>query len=356
MFSTLILQVFIMVVFFGIVIFVCLLVSYIKLVIDEKLKTESYTDGTAGLSTQVSTQQPNSVVQDIVPCGDISLSSPITKANESNPPINTIQFSSPLLVNNVIENIVNFNNDVRFDNNTLFDKNNNVSIDGSIYLNSESSIYFDYLNNRTNKLTREDVIPIKMAKAKSDFLINSTSDISQFVDGRRVSSYSSQTGGSSKCTSTIWDIITGMKPPGSELCRNCCKKSKGNGLMKVVIIHKNNRVTEIVLDMIQNPSFLHTFKVCESSVQNGTKILLFKTSEDISCRLVLLNEDLTGYDRQPINNRISDIKGSNTRNTYYEIKSSDQEWGQFNSNVVSETEHIVNTNSSFQYAYLESLK
>ena len=285
---------------------------------------------------------------------DISLTSPVKNNTATlNPPSNKIEFTSPLLVNNVNDNVVNFNNDVRFDNKTLFERNNYLSINGNLYLNSESSIYFDFMNNRNNKLRREDVIPIKMAKSKANFLINSTSDLSQFINGERVSSYSSQTGGNSKCTSTIWDIITGKQPPGSQLCKNCCKRPKGKGIIKAVILQGNGVANELVLDLDQG-SAMHVLKRCNA--KQNTKILLFKSEEDIPCRLVLLNRDLGTTDRRVINNRISNIKATDTRNrSHYEIKSETQPWGHFNNGVVSETEHKVNSSFglTFTFAYLE---
>lgn len=285
---------------------------------------------------------------------DISLTSPIkNNAATLNPPSNKIEFTSPLLVNNVNDNVVNFNNDVRFDNKTLFERNNYLSVNGNLYLNSESSIYFDYMNNRNNRLRREDVEPIKMAKSKVNFLNKSTGDVSQFVDGKRISSYSSQTGGVSKCTSTIWDIITGKQPPGSQLCKNCCKKPKGKGIIKVVILEGNGVANELVLDLDQG-SALHVLKRCNAN--KNTKILLFKSEEDIPCRLVLLNRDLGSTDRHVINMRISNLKAKDTRNMYhYEIKSkpNSNSWGIFENGVVSETEHKVNSSFGFTFAYLE---
>ena len=340
----LIFQILMIIIFFSIVIYCYLRISSTKIFIN--IKKESF-------ENDEFIEEDESTEEDVIPCGDITVSGPISNLNE-NSQNNNIKFSSPLLINNINNNIVNFNNDVRFDENTLFDRNNNVSINGSMYLNSESSIFFDYLNNRRNKLTKSDVIPIKMAKSKADFLINSTGDVSQFVDGKRVSSYSSQTGGSSKCTSTIWNIITGGRIPGSELCENCCKKSKGKGLVKVVIVHVDGSITEIVLDMDKSSS-LYVFKRCATKVTNNSKFLLFKTSEDIPCRIVLLNEDLSSKkDRQSINLRVSQIKESDTRRrNYYEITDKNQQWGTFKNSVISETEHTVRTSSSFQYAYLE---
>ena len=345
----LIFQILMITIFFSIVIYCYLRISSTKIVIN--IKKESFENDEV-------IERDESTEEEVIPCGDITVSSPISNLNE-NSQNNNIVFSSPLLINNTSNNLVNFNNDVRFDENTLFDSNNNVSINGSMYLNSESSIFFDYSNNINNKLTKRDIIPIKMAKAKANFLINSTGDVSQFVDGEKLSSYSSQTGGSSKCTSTIWSIITGSKVPGSELCKNCCKKPKGKGLVKVVIVHANSSITEIVLDM-EKSSSLHMFKNCESTVTNGSNILLFRTSGDISCRLVLLNEDLSSKDLQTKKLRISQIKANPIRN-YYEITSENQQWGTFQNSVISETEHIVRTNnynspSSFQYAHLEFIE
>jgi hypothetical protein len=73
---------------------------------------------------------------------------------------------------------------------------------------------------------------------------------------------------------------------------------------------------------------------------------------------VLLNRDLGTTDRPLINNRISNIKATDTRNRYHyeiksEIKSETQPWGHFNNGVVSETEHIVNSSYGFTFAYLE---
>lgn len=283
---------------------------------------------------------------------DISLTSPIkNNASTLNPPSNKIEFTSPLLVNNVNDNVVNFNNDVRFDNKTLFERNNYLSVNGNLYLNSESSIYFDYMNNRNNRLRHKDVEPIKMAKSKANFLINSTGDLSQFIDGKRVSSYSSQTGGRSKCTSTIWNIITGKQPPGSQLCKDCCKKPKGKGIIKAVILEGNGIANELVLDLDQG-SAMHVLKRCNAN--ESTKILLFRSEEDIPCRLVLLNTDLGSTDRHFINTRITNIKEKDTRNMfYYEIRSKFQPWGHFKNKVVSETEHKIKSTFGFTFAYLE---
>ena len=288
---------------------------------------------------------------------DITVTSPIKQRSTSNLPLHKIEFTSPLLINNVNDNIVNFNNDVRFDKNTLFERNNNLSVNGTLYLNSESSIYFDYLNNPNNKLTHKDVEPIKMAKAKSLFLINATSDVSQFENDKRVSTFSSQTGGNSKCTSTIWDIITGKQPPGSELCKNCCKKSKGKGIVKAVIMQNDGVINEIVLDLDQGTK-LHMKKDC--NVRRVAKILLFKSEEEIKCRLVLLSHKLDTDDKLIINNTINKIKerdtSSDANKDYYEINSENVPWGVFKNGVVSESEHLVNSNRTFVTAYLEYLK
>lgn len=288
---------------------------------------------------------------------DITVTSPIKQRSTSNLPLHKIEFTSPLLINNVSDNIVNFNNDVRFDKNTLFERNNYLSVNGSLYLNSESSIYFDYLNNHNNKLMRKDVEPIKMAKAKSIFLNNATSDLSRFENGKKVSTFSSQTGGNSKCASTIWDIITGKQPPGSELCKNCCKKSKGKGIVKAVIMQNDGVMNEIVLDLDQGNK-LHIKKDCD--VRRVAKILLFKSEEEIKCRLVLLSRKLDTDDKIIINNTINEIQESDTRpdanKDYYEINSEKVPWGVFKNGVVSESEHLVNSTRTFVTAYLEYLE
>ena len=274
----------------------------------------------------------------------------------------TIQFSSPLLIDNIRNNVVNFNNDVRFDKGTLFDKNNSsINFNDTIYLNSESSVYFDE-NDKSKVLQKKHVIPIKTAASKKNYVDKVSKNILKFKDGKLVSSYSGNTGGNDKCSTTIWNILMGRRIESKTLCKNCCAPDKNKGIVQISIIENSTTYDNVVIDLSKNQSFL--LKGI-NNIKSGSTMLLYRTFESINCRVVLIN---TNNDRNlnvkmnslreqaEINKLINNMKSLDVKNQQiYEINSKNNEWGNFENGYAMESKHIIKSARHLHYdwAYVE---
>jgi hypothetical protein len=294
---------------------------------------------------------------------DVTVSSdyPIVQKNVGK---NQIKFTSPLLFENSINNRVNFKNDSKFDGATLFEQNANINMNNVMYLNSNSSIYLDE-NDKNIRITQENIIPIKKAYSKKKYIDNITQDLSKFKDGEFVSSYSSKAGGLNKCTSTIWDILMGKKIEGKSLCKHCCAPEKFKGSIKVSFKNNNlnNSFSDLHLDLNKNKVYI----LKAINAETNSWILLFRSFENINCRLVLIrsldntilhSKINTLRDRNSINTLINNIKSNqNTRDIFLEINTQDK-WGNFEYNFATESKYTINSNRNVRYdwAYLEYLE
>jgi hypothetical protein len=311
---------------------------------------------------------PDDPINQDTPCGDISVTSPVKRSTFISTPIKQVKFTSPLLIDNLTNNVVNFNNDVMFNEKAVLDDNTRVSLDGNMYINSGGSIYFDD-TNPSNKLVHSDVQSIKKAIGKARYINNASLDLTTYDDGVQVSSFSSQTGGSSKCGSTIWKILTGLQVPEGELCKSCCKQVENKGIIRVLIVnHLDHTKNELILNL--NSQYTYNLQTFLKKIKGKSVVLLFKTNAEIRCRLVFINKGwatrvtgrsftLDSTNQGLLNNKIEQLSSSydvNIGKAFYEIRSDnrDTKWGEETNGILSYTQ-ITTPDYEYDTVYLENM-
>jgi len=349
------------IVFFVIIIMLNLVSSSMKMIIKYKKgkQIEKWTDP----------DDPDDPINQDTPCGDISVTSPVKRSTFIATPIKQVKFTSPLLIDNLTNNVVNFNNDVLFNEKAVLDDNTRVSFDGNMYINSGGSIYFDY-TNPSNKLVHSDVQSIKKAIGKARYINTESLDLTTYDNGVQVSSFSSQTGGSSKCGSTIWKILTGSQVPEGELCKSCCKKVENKGLIRVLIVNSlDHTKNELILNL--SSQYTYNLQTFLKEIKGETVVLLFKTNDTIRCRLVFINKEwaanVTGQDpftldstnQRELNIKIDQLSSINNVNkikAFYEIRSDnrDTKWGEETNGILSYTQ-IITPDYEYDTVYLENM-
>lgn len=360
MLNTFFSKIILIIVFFVIIIMLNLVTSSMKMIVKYKKEKE--------IEQWTDPDDPDDPINQETPCGDISVTSPVKRSTFIATPIKQVKFTSPLLIENLTNNIVNFNNDVMFNEKVVLDDNMTVSLDGNMYMNSGGSIYFDD-TNRSNKLVHSDIQSIKKAIGKARYINNASLDVTTYEDGSQMSRFSSQTGGSSKCGSTIWKILTGVPVPEGELCKSCCKRVENNGMLRVVIVNSlDHTKNDLIINLNSEYTYnLQTFRIKENSV-----VLLFKTNADIRCRLVFINKDwaknVTGQEQFTFDlskgkenfdyeiDQLSSIYHVHKEKAFHEIRSDigGTKWGEEMNGILSYTQ-IITPNYEYDTVYLENM-
>ena len=279
---------------------------------------------------------------------------------------------------NIPKGTVNIFEKSTFSNGVAFNNNENITLDGSLHLNEDSSIYFD-ANKRFQK---KDIIDIKKAISKKTFIEDANESISRYTAGELKSTFSTRNGGNDKCTSTIWDILMGRLVYSDTLCKSCCQQNNKNIIIQCII--KTESVTKsIIVDIskYQKFSLVYVTDLLDKAVLiKGSNILLYRSFNNIKCRLVLLPDDselrnlYTMNDNVNINKYIINkyrrsISVPDSRflkrlseniyeiDLYYNINI-EQTWGTFTEQGTLPSSHTINRDGEFEWkwVYLEYLE
>jgi len=137
-----------------------------------------------------------------------------TSSNDNSP---ALQFISPL---NIISNELMLDgNQNTFWQETKFDNDANIFHD-TIILNGNSTLH---IGDQT--ITKDDIIPIKKAVSKLQYISEKTKeDMTSFKDGMK-SQYSSETTGTNECSATVWKILMNEQVTQEDMCNACCTQT-----------------------------------------------------------------------------------------------------------------------------------
>jgi hypothetical protein len=279
---------------------------------------------------------------------------------------NKVEFESPLLIEKHDgPNVVNFTKFAQFDDVVSFEPGTTLNLNANVNLNSESSIYFDE-NDLQKRLKKDDIIPMKKAIGKKDYIMNTTQDVAKFRDGDLVSRFASKTGGIDICTSILWDILIGKTVEPSSLCEACCLPEKTHGRIQALLVYGHNEFQLLDLDA-STTTARHILIDVNIPKNRNIQILLYKSKSYIQCRLVLTAhaseiQAINMYDITEVRKKMTELLEreiyNNVMTAGIDSRDDDVEWGHVTQQTASYTVHKLNKNfvSDIKYAYLEYIE